>query len=459
VLAILCLNSRAAAQSPTPPPPGPIYVVQPNEYLSTIAERFNVSLDDLMAVNQITNPNLISEGQRLVIPGLQGITGILDSEIVNFGDSFHSLLRRTQIPIDVLQRLNHVVSPTEFYVGADIIIPKQDNTEDMTRRLTTSSGQSLFELALLSDTDAWTLSAVNALGGSWDGLPGDVLYAPGTGASAQAATGLPPAFEDAQISTLPLKQGATAEITVTPVANATVSGTLADYPLHFFPMADGRVVTLQGIHAMLDPGVYPLQLDAKFQDGTVQSFQQLVLVEAGSFPPAEALPVPPESIDPAITGPEDQQVMGITAPATNHQYWTGQFRLPVGLPYCIKDWFGRRRSFNGSAYIYFHSGVDYGVCSVEHPFDVYATAPGVVVFAGPLNVRGNATFIDHGWGVYSGYFHQEAIYVTVGQQVEPGQLIGKIGATGRVTGPHLHFDLWVGGIQVNPLDWLSRTYP
>ena len=118
-----------------------------------------------------------------------------------------------------------------------------------------------------------------------------------------------------------------------------------------------------------------------------------------------------------------------------------------------------RRSFNGSAYIYFHSGIDYGVCFTEHPLDIYAAAPGKVIFAGPLAVRGNATFIDHGWGVYTAYYHQSEIDVTVGEQVQSGQLIGHIGATGHVTGPHLHFEMWVNGIQVNPLEWLNGTYP
>lgn len=455
---ILLVGRPANAAAQTPAPPGPIYIVQPNEYLSNIAEKFNVSIGDLMAANNITNPNLISDGQRLIIPGLQGITGILDTEIVNFGDSFHSLVRRTQIPVAILQRLNHVVSPTEFYVGAGMIIPKQDNSTELSARLTAQKGESLLELALTSGTDSWTLSVLNGLGGSWDGLPGDVLYMPGPGLSGPAATGLPPAFLNAEIPTLPLKQGATAEILITPGAGATISGELVTYPLHFFPLGDGRVVALQGIHAMLDPGIYPLQLDAELPDGTVQSFRQLVVVAPAGFP-KEALSVPAETIDPAVTGPEDRQVLTVTAPVTDRRYWTKEFSLPVGLPFCIKDWFGTRRSFNGSAYNYFHSGVDYGICSVEHPFDIYAAGPGIVVFAGPLNVRGNATFIDHGWGVYTGYFHQQAINVSVGQQVDTGELIGKIGETGRVTGPHLHFDLWVGGIQVNPLDWLDHVYP
>ncbi len=455
-LGLLSIPRSVAAQ--TPAPPGPIYIVQPLESLSGIAQRFNVSINDLMAANNISNPNLLAVGQRLTIPGLRGVSGVLDTEIIAFGDSFHGLVRRTQIPGDLLRRLNRVVSPTEFYVGAGMIVPKQDNSVDLANRITPGDRQSLLELAITQGTDAWTLASLNDLNGTWDGVPGDILYAEGTSTSSPAASGLPPAFVSAEIPSLPFKQGSTAEIIVQPAEGETLSGFLGDYALHFFPMGDGRQVALQGIHAMLAPGVYPLQLDATSADGSRQSFQQLVLVVSGGFL-KEALSVPAETIDPAVTGPEDRQVQSITAPVTDHKYWTGEFRLPVSLPYCIKDWFGVRRSFNGSDYVYFHSGVDYGICSVDHPFEIYAAAPGVVVFAGALNVRGNATFIDHGWGVYTGYFHQDAIYVSVGQQVKAGQVIGKIGGTGRVTGPHLHLDFWVDGIQVNPLDWLNQTFP
>jgi murein DD-endopeptidase MepM/ murein hydrolase activator NlpD len=351
-----------------------------------------------------------------------------------------------------------VVSPTEFYVGASLIIPKQENQTDLKRRLSTAAGESLFELAVETDDSPWTLSTLNGLNGTWDALPGDVLYTTGPEASDQNASGLPPAFASAQIASLPFKQGETGEIIVQPAAGMTLSGKLVNYPLHFFPVGDGRMVALQGIHAMLDPGVYPLQLDATAADGSTQSFEQMVLVASGGYR-KEALSVPSEMIDPAVTAPEDQQVLSITAPVTSTKAWQGAFTLPVAPDYCIKDWFGLRRSFNGSDYKYFHSGIDFGVCSADHPFDIYAAAPGTVIFAGALTVRGNATFIDHGWGVYSAYFHQKEINVGVGQQVQAGQLIGQIGATGRVTGPHLHWELWVNGVQVNPQNWLDRAYP
>ncbi len=81
------------------------------------------------------------------------------------------------------------------------------------------------------------------------------------------------------------------------------------------------------------------------------------------------------------------------------------------------------------------------------------------MFAGPLTVRGSTTYIDHGWGVYSGYLHQNEIYVEVGEFVEAGQEIGQVGATGRVTGPHLHWEIWVGGVPVEPITWIERSFP
>ncbi len=453
-ISLLFAASPVAAQAT-----GPVYIVQPGDTLSSIAVRFNVTVADLLAANNMADANLLDVGQQLVIPGLEGITGTLDTEVVNFGDSFRSLVRRTQVTTQLLRKLNRLVSPSEFYVGTSMIIPKQDNAKDLTNRFTPAAGESLLELAVKQNTDPWTLTSLNDLNGTWDALPGDVLYDQGQ-TSNQTASGLPSAFVSAQITTLPLKQGGTAELIVQPASGATLSGTLGAYSLHFFPLGDGRMAALQGIYVLLNPGVYPLELDAALPDGTKQSFEQMVLIVTGDQPKV-AIPVPPE--DPTIMEAEDQQVASIVSQATPIKYWQDKFNLPVGLPFCIKDWFGTPRDlpFNGNMYHYFHGGVDYGVCSTDHPFDIYAAAPGKVVFTGKLNARGNVTIIDVGWGVYTLYAHQldNGIYVTVGQQVQAGQLIGHIGATGHVTGPHLHFEMWVNGIQVNPLEWLNGTYP
>ena len=78
---LLFVVRPASAQSS-----GPVYVVQPDDTLYSIAARFNVSIDSLMSANNITDANLLGVGQQLVIPGLQGISGVLDTEYINFGE-------------------------------------------------------------------------------------------------------------------------------------------------------------------------------------------------------------------------------------------------------------------------------------------------------------------------------------------------------------------------------------
>jgi murein DD-endopeptidase MepM/ murein hydrolase activator NlpD len=436
---------------------GPIYIVKSGDSLSSIASDFNIAVNDLISANNITNPNLLETGQQLTIPGLEGVSGVVDKARINIGDSYRSLMRRLEISENFFRKLNRIVSPSELYVGASIIIPQQQNTPQLTS-ISPSKGESLLELAVKQNTDVWTLADKNDLQGSWDGLPGDTLFTPG-GEGTQTTSGLPSAFVSAKIRDLPLKQGGTSVITVQTIPEVSLEGVLVDHPLHFFPMADGTQVALQGVHAMLTPGVYPLRIDATLPDGTKQSFEQMVLVTSGYYPKDPVLTVDPTTIDPAVTEPENNQILAIVSAVTTPKLWQGVFSLPVATPGCIYSRFGDRRSFNGSDYIYFHAGVDYGICSETNPYDIYAPAPGVVVFDGPLIVRGNATIIDHGWGIFTGYWHQEKSYVTVGQQVQTGQLIGKIGATGRVTGPHLHWEVWANGVQVDPLDWLDQAYP
>jgi murein DD-endopeptidase MepM/ murein hydrolase activator NlpD len=251
----------------------------------------------------------------------------------------------------------------------------------------------------------------------------------------------------------------TAQIKVVSSQAVTLGGLLVDHLLHFFPTDANTQVALQGIYAALDPGLYPLRIDVTSADGSVQSFEQMVLVNSGNYPTDPGLDVDPTTIDPAVTGPEDQWLLSLTSVVTPEKYWNGVFQLPVATPSCIRAGFGDRRSYNGGVLKNFHTGVDFGVCSTAHPLDIYAAADGVVVFTGLKTVRGNATIVDDGQGIFTCYYHQSKFLVSVGDHIKAGQLIGQIGATGRVTGPHLHFEVWVNGIQVNPLQWLAKAFP
>jgi murein DD-endopeptidase MepM/ murein hydrolase activator NlpD len=87
---------------------------------------------------------------------------------------------------------------------------------------------------------------------------------------------------------------------------------------------------------------------------------------------------------------------------------------------------------------------------------VLSPAKGRVVLAEPLQVRGNAVILDHGRGVMTGYWHLSRIDVSVGQEVEAGDLLGLVGNTGLSTGAHLHWEVRVMGIQVDPLQWVRE---
>ena len=463
LFAIVCLLvpvSQAEAQSPTPPV-GPVYIIQPGDSLSSIASRFGVSLSDLMAANNITDANNISAGAEVTIPGLPGISGVLITKTIGYGDTLKSISRQYQISEEYLRKLNHITSPSELYAGVGLVLPQQNNFSPLNTAINLSKYESLLEAAVLENSDPWAMSQVNDLNGTWDGKPGDVIYSPIVNSTEkQGSSGLPTAFIQVKVSPLPLIQGGTTEIIVNSQPGVTLGGSLIDKPLHFFPQDDGSLIALQGIHAMLTPGPYPLILTAMLADGSTQSFEQMVILQSGNYPNDPLLVVDPQTIDPAVTVPELDQISGITAPSTEPRYWSGQFQSPSYFNDCFTSRYGNRRTYIGTGtentVDSFHSGLDF--CGGTG-LPITAPADGIVVFAGPLTVRGNATIINHGWGIYSGVWHQSEIKVQVGQIVKKGDEIGLVGGTGRVTGAHLHWEVWVNGIQVNPMDWLDNTYP
>jgi murein DD-endopeptidase MepM/ murein hydrolase activator NlpD len=450
---------------------GPIYIVQEGDTLWSIAIRFRVSVDELARANGITNTSQIALGARLVIPGLEGISGILTTRPVKYGDTLRGLSRNYQLSVDQLMRLNHLTSPSELYAGFSLIIPVPEaQTEGSlpvaSQRTMLLPGQSLLELAVTQGANPWNYITVNQLVGSWSAVPGEVLHLPAKSSSAvqpDAPSSLTGLISDIQLKPQFFVQGKVAEIQVLGAAGLSLSGMLDNHTLHFYPDANGGYTSLQGIYALSETGVYSLTLNIKLPEsapylGTVIDYSQIVLVSSGNYPFDPVLTVDPETIDPAVTQPEDAQWFALAAPTTPEKMWDGIFQSPIGPPFneCWPSRFGNRRSYNGSAYSYFHTGLDFcGGVGTE----IYAPAAGIVVFAGPLTVRGNATVINHGWGIYSAYLHQSEILVQVGDRVETGQLIGKVGGTGRVTGPHLHWEIWAGGVQVDPMDWLNQAFP
>jgi murein DD-endopeptidase MepM/ murein hydrolase activator NlpD len=117
--------------------------------------------------------------------------------------------------------------------------------------------------------------------------------------------------------------------------------------------------------------------------------------------------------------------------------------------------FGGGRQFNGKL-VARHTGTDF---AGQVGDSVGAANRGVVALVGDFFLAGTVVYIDHGGGLTSAYFHLSAVNVTVGDTVQRGQRLGSVGATGRVTGPHLHWVVRYGATSVNPLDALTLPVP
>ena len=121
----------------------------------------------------------------------------------------------------------------------------------------------------------------------------------------------------------------------------------------------------------------------------------------------------------------------------------------------VTSQFGSGRVFNGRVSSS-HLGVDYRGALGD---PIYAANRGVVALVDKFFLAGNVVYIDHGDGLVTGYFHMSQPEVAIGDTVERGQEIGLVGATGRVTGPHLHWSARFGALTIDPADLLSLGPP
>lgn len=451
-LLILIIVTPVSAQSNS----YPIYTVQSGDTLSSIAALFGTSTADLITLNNIADPNFLSEGTELFIPGLEGISGYLVQKSVTLGESFSAIVKTSSLAEVDLVRINRLTSPNEVFAGATIITTKAETTSQLTPLGAATSSETYLELAVQKNQTVLALQRENSLQGAWDLQSGQVLYSNQSENDFNYFRSLQ-GVQNISLSRLPIMQGKTIVVKVTTTEPLKLSGSLNGHELHFFGNGDNEYVALQGIHRQAETGITDFSITGWSADQQVFSYQQPVLLVADYFPTDNKLYVDPVLMDPKVTEPEDQLIREVAAPASPAKEWDGYFQKPLDRTDCVSAVFGAIRSYNDSPFIYSHAGTDFAVCA--NNLNIYAAAPGTVVLAKQLDVRGNAVVIDHGWGVYTGYWHQSEILVSVGEHVEAGQIIGQVGTTGRSSGPHLHWEVWVGDVQVEPLDWLANVYP
>jgi len=431
---------------------GPTYLVQPGDTLGSIALQFGVDINELQSINQISDPNALDIGQRLTIPGLNGINGLLTSQTISFGDSLTTLTRAYQLGQDALLTLNRLSSPSEVIAGAKFIIPINEGEDPLAPAVGMPQDLTILETAIHLGTSPWTLQKNNQLGGSWDTIPGEILF---TQSESERDTGKLTRIDQVNVAPLPLVQGETTEISVSTIAEKQIKGYLEEEELQFFTEDGSTYTSFYGVHALAEVGLFPLQITTTDANGNTITYDQLVRITSGGYG-NEWVTVEDDYLDQDAIAAEDAYVADIFQNLSPVKHWDGLFQYPVDDP-CINSFFGQRRNYNDGAYYFYHTGMDFGVCAPN--LNIYAPAAGKVVMAEPLTVKGNAILIDHGWGVFSGYWHLSEFNVEVGDFVETGDFIGLIGNTGRSAGPHLHFEIDINGTPVNPQTWLTQSFP
>ena len=220
----------------------------------------------------------------------------------------------------------------------------------------------------------------------------------------------------------------------------------------FWPEAGGSAVQrgLLGVDLEKAPGKYELKVTGENAKGEKVACTVMVVVRAGHFA-TEKLQVGKEFVEPSPeqikrADEERQKLRDIFDRVTPERLWEGKFRIPLDGVTTGSN-FGKRRILNGNPGSP-HGGADLpGTTGTP----VHAAQRGRVVLAEELFFAGNTVVVDHGLGIYTFYGHLSEIGVGVGDVVEAGALLGKVGATGRVTGPHLHWGLTVERARVNPL--------
>jgi murein DD-endopeptidase MepM/ murein hydrolase activator NlpD len=313
---------------------------------------------------------------------------------------------------------------------------------------TVKSGDTLGAIAARRGVGADTLAARNGITDPDRITAGQVLVA-GVGAVQPPALPADGNIFRVQFWPWPPAQGQTVAVWIQARAPVTYSLTFDGRPYPVRPTANGAWA-LVPIPPLLEPGEKQLVIEAGDE-----RIAMALPVQAGAFP---SINIPGSTSDAILS--DTEKVNAETARMTElfggstAGTWNARSRFlmplegdaPQSAPY------GQRRTYGASPALSAHAGQDFSVAAGT---PVYAPADAVVALAEPLFVRGNAVVLDHGQGVYTGYWHLSEIGVKEGDHVTAGQLLGKVGSTGLSTGAHLHWELRIAGLPVDPLQWVE----
>ncbi|MBK8795493.1 MAG: peptidoglycan DD-metalloendopeptidase family protein [Anaerolineales bacterium] len=383
------------------------YTVAAGDTLGAIAAQLGVSLDALTSANAIDDPNRIRVGQVLLVPNADGALPVASLAAVTTtgrvrakaGDTLGALATRYKLDPALLVELNNAPSTRRLFPGQPVNVPE------------------------------------------------DVLPPPSINFGAITAF-------DASAT---IMQGRTGRVYVTSSRPLDLIGRWLGQPLVFTPLDDAglRQAALIPVDALLEPGEYALELGYTTARGVDLLRTWPVTVESGPYEYQDIV-ISQDKADvltPDVVVAERERVIGIWSQISPDLWWRDAFQRPISADYPTTSPFGTRRTYSVADIGNFHAGQDFGA---PEGTLILAPAPGVVVLAEPLAVRGNAVMLDHGRGVFSGYWHMSEIKATPGMQVAAGDVLGLVGTTGLSTGAHLHWELRINGVAVDPMQFTEE---
>ena len=388
---------QVSAQSPVD-----TYVVRQGDTLASIAAELGVPLEVLAATNQLTDVNALAVGQVLQLPPGAARRTVMARP----GDTIQAIAEREGLSDLRLAILNNTTPTARLFPGQPIRLLRN------AAPISTPFGSVRLvgiPLTIVQGQAGWLEAEVErplALEATWNG----------------ATLGIRPLA-------IRREEGAGEEVTVW-------GG--------YVPIA-----------ASLEPGVYSLSLSYQAASGVTVSRSFPVYVQERVFP-VQAIRLPPdknELVEQEISQGELDYLAPVWSRTVSPIQWRAPFLLPLQSAAPTTSPYGVRRNYNSGQYFSYHTGQDFAAPGGSL---VLAPGDGTVTLAEPLTVRGISVILDHGAGLFTGYWHLQEALVGPGETVQAGDPIGLVGTTGRSTGEHLHWELRIYGVAVDPMPFLTR---
>jgi murein DD-endopeptidase MepM/ murein hydrolase activator NlpD len=238
---------------------------------------------------------------------------------------------------------------------------------------------------------------------------------------------------------------------------AGLTASLLEREVTFHSIGDGSLHrALVGVSVKREAGAHPVTLSAIDRAGNITDREFALVVAEVEFPPGGYVNLNPAQQKAQKDRSKADEANAKRREAYGHveqeQLWGAAFLRPATGR--VTSPFGRYRQYSSGIRSH-HLGLD--IANVEGT-PIHAAGHGVVTLAEELHIYGNAVIVSHGQGVSTSYNHLSAIDVEVGQRVEAGQVVGKMGSTGQSTGSHLHWGMVVAGTAVDPGQWIETDF-